>query len=215
MGAGAAANRHDQVDEEENLGKAKGERVQGHVDLRRVRAGQKRVGRGGDAGELGVVAGLAGQPGEVHGEKGAVGGKKGEPEVPFAEALGKGLADEQGRPVIRGAEQAEHAGHGHDEMEMRDDEERVVEVLIQDGLGEDRAGEAAGNEERDEAEGEEHGRGEARARAPDGGQPAEDFGGGGDGDGQRSRAEGGAGEGVEAGDEHVVSPDEDAEQADE
>ena len=68
---------------------------------------------------------------------------------------------------------------------------------------------------RDEAEGEEHRGGVARACAPDGGEPAKHFGGGGERDGHGGDGEGGAGEGVEAGDEHVVSPEQDAEEADE
>ena len=69
---------------------------------------------------------------------------------------------------------------------------------------------------RDEAEGEEHRGGVLRlGRAPDGGEPAQDFGGGGERDGHGGDGEGGAGEGVEAGDEHVMSPEEDAEEADE
>ncbi len=122
---------------------------------------------------------------------------------------------DEGEPVVGGGEEGEDSGHRHDEVEVGDDEDGVVEVFIQNWLGEDGAGEASGDEERDEAEGEEHGCGVLRLRAPDGGEPAEDFGGGGEGDGHRGDGEGRAGEGVEAGDEHVMSPEKDAEEADE
>jgi hypothetical protein len=135
--------------------------------------------------------------------------------VELAEGFGEGAVEEERSPVVGGAEEAEDAGHGHDEVEVGDDEEGVVEVLVEDGLGEDGAGEAAGDEEGDEAEGEEHGGGEAgrdpqvvasqlRTLAEAGMAMA-----------MVEMAEGGAGEGVEAGYEHVVSPDEDAEEADE
>ena len=162
-----------------------------------------------------VVAGFAGQAREVHGKKCRVGEEECQPEVPLAEALGEDAAvREQREPVVSGAEEAEDSGHGHDEVEVGDDEEGVVQILVEDGLGEDGAGEAAGDEERDEAEREEHRRGERRPRAPGGREPAEDLGGGGHGDGHRGGGEGGPGEGIETGDEHVVSPDDDAEQAD-
>ena len=86
---------------------------------------------------------------------------------------------DEGEPVVGRGEEAEDAGHRHDEVEVGDDEEGVVQVLVENGLGEDGAGEAAGDEEGDEAEGEEHRRLVAGAGAPDGGEPAEDLGGGG------------------------------------
>jgi len=68
---------------------------------------------------------------------------------------------------------------------------------------------------RDKAEGEEHRRGKARLAAPHCRQPAEHLGGGGNGNGDGGDGESRSGKGVEAGDEHVVSPNEDAEEADE
>ena len=67
------------------------------------------------------------------------------------------MVGDEGEPVVGRGEEAEDAGHRHNEVEVGDDEEGVVEVLVENGLGEDGAGEASGDEERDEAEREEHG----------------------------------------------------------
>ena len=98
---------------------------------------------------------------------------------------------------------------------MGDYEEGVVEVLVKNWLSEDGTSETSGNEERDEAKREEHRGGVLRTAAPGGCNPTEDLGRGGQGDGHGRDREGRAGEGVETGDEHVVSPEEYAEQTDE
>ena len=66
----------------------------------------------------------------MHGEKGGVGTEDGEPEVTFAEALGELAVEDEREPVVGGAEESEDAGHRHDEVEVGDDEEGVVEVLV-------------------------------------------------------------------------------------
>ena len=76
---------------------------------------------------------------------------------------------EEREPVVGCGVEGEDPGHGHDEVEVGDDEEGVVEVLVEYGLGEDGAGEPSRDEETDEAEAEEHGGGVARLGAPDGG----------------------------------------------
>ena len=183
--------------------------------------GEKVSGLVGNPGELGVVAGLAFEAGDMHREEGGVSADEGSPEVDAAEGLGheaprsRGSGCDLREPVVGGGEEAEDSGHGHDEVEVSDNEEGVVKVLIQDWLSEDGAGEASGDKEGDEAEGEEHRGLVLGTAAPDGGEPAENFGSGGDGNGHGADREGGPGEGVKTGYEHVVSPDEDAKEADE
>ena len=160
-GSWRAAQGEEEVEEEGELRADEEDGGDGDVALQGQRGCEESGGGAGDAGELGVVAGFAGEAGEVHGEEGGVGAEEGDPEVQLAEGFGEGAVEEQREPVVGGAEEAEDAGHGHDEVEVGDDEEGVVEVLVEDGLGEDGAGEASGDEEGDEAEGEEHGRGEA------------------------------------------------------
>src|SRR6266851_4571337 len=218
---GSAAQAAMEIDEEENLRGGEKDGGVGDVEVEGESVGEKlargaqRTAGAGDAGELGVVAGLSGEAGEMHGEEGRVGSDDGEPEVEAAEGFGHQTPSYEREPIVGCGEEAEDAGHGHDEVEVGDDEDGVVEVLVQNGLGEDGAGKTTGDEERDEAEGEEHGGGVVRLRAPGGGEPAQDLGGGGQRDGHGGDGEGGAGEGVEAGDEHVVSPEEDAQEADE
>ena len=210
----------DEIVEEDKLRAGEQDRRGGHVDVQGDGGCEQSTGGVGDLGELGVVAGFAGEAGKVHGKEGVVGAEEGEPEVPAAEALGQETAGsvsrggEQGEPVVGGGEEAEDSGHGHDEVEVRDDEEGVVEVLVEYGLREHGAGEASNDEERDEAEGEEHRRGVLRARAPDGGDPAEDFGGGGERDGECGDGEGSRRKGIQPGDEHVMPPEQDPEHTD-
>ena len=78
----------DEIEEEEELGGGEDEGSPGDVGVDGKGGGEEMVGGGvGKAGELGVVAGLAEEAGEVHGEEGGVGGGEGEPEVPAAEIL--------------------------------------------------------------------------------------------------------------------------------
>ena len=79
----------------------------------------------------------------------------------FAERFVHETASEQRVPVIDAGKEREDASHGHDEMEVSDDEEGVVQIGVERGLGEDGAGESASNEEGDESQREKHGRGEA------------------------------------------------------
>ena len=124
-------------------------------------------------------------------------------------------AGHQGEPVVDAGEDGERPCHRHDEVKVRDDEEGVVQVLVERGQGKDGAGDAAGDEEREEAEGKEQGSRAAKAAAPESTDPTKDLGGGRDGDGHGGEPEGGAGVGIHAADEHVMTPDDEAEQADE
>src|SRR5215469_4584250 len=176
----SAAQATDEIDEKDKLGGREQDSAEGDVAIQRERGREQLAGRAestalaGDPSELGVMARLASKAGEVHGEESEVGEAECEPEMPLAEAFRHEAAGEaktcgnERKPVIRGGEETKDSGHGHDEVEVGDDEERVVEIFVEDGLSENGAGEASGDEERDEAEGEEHGCGELRAGAPDG-----------------------------------------------
>src|SRR5205085_243885 len=113
-----------------------------------------------------------------------------------------------------GGEDAEDGGDTHDEMEVGDDEKRVVQRDIEGGLGQEGAGQSAGGEERDEADSEQHGRIETDAAAPHGAQPVEGLDGGGDADGHGHEAEGEGGARVHAAHEHMVAPHHEAHDAD-
>jgi hypothetical protein len=164
---------------------------------------------------------LASEAGQVHRQEGGVSSEQCEPEVEAAQGLGhetcwfSAMGGNLRKPVISRGEEGEDSGHCHDEMEVSHDEEGVVEVLVEDGLGEDWAGEASGDEERDEAEREEHCGGVLWAAAPSSGDPTEDFSGRRKGDGHGRDRKSRASEGIQACDEHVMAPEEDAEESDE
>src|SRR5579863_6279659 len=101
----------------------------------------------------------------------------------LAERLVHHAPEEQREPVSGGGEEREDPGHAHDDVEVGDYEIGVVEILVQAGLAYDDAAEAAGYEQRDEAERIKHRRSEFELAAPKGGEPVERFYRGGDGDG--------------------------------
>ena len=68
-------------------------------------AGEQVGGGTRDGGELSVVAGLAGEAGEVHGEERAVGEQDRSPEVDFAQAFRKAAVEQDRRPVVQAAEE--------------------------------------------------------------------------------------------------------------
>src|SRR5215470_17211119 len=95
--------------------------------------------------------------------------------MPATESFAHEPAGHQGEPVVDAGEDGERAGHRHDEVKVRDDEEGVVEVLVERGQGKDGSGDAASDEEREKAEGEEQGGGAAKATAPEGADPTENL----------------------------------------
>src|SRR5882672_363238 len=99
-------------------------------------------------------------------------------------------------------------------MDVGDNQVGVVDVDIDGGGGHKDAGEAADHEHGDKADGEEKRGGEFDIAAPECAEPVEDFDGRGDGDEHGGDGEGGAEGGVHAGLEHVVSPDDEAEEGD-
>src|ERR1700729_1738522 len=142
VSATQAANK---VDEKQDLYGSEKDCCVSDVPVEREGGGQEmacgaeRSARAGDAGELGVMPGLAGEAGQGHGQEGRVPSDKGEPEVEAAEGLGHeagglaALGGYQGEPVVRRGEESEDSGHRHDEVEVGDDEEGVVEVLVENG----------------------------------------------------------------------------------
>ena len=99
---------------------------------------------------------MAGQAQEVHGHEDAVDADEGEPEVDLAERLVQHPAEHLREPEVRGREDAEDRRHAHDQVEVRDHEVRVVQVQVERGLRQEEARQAAGDEQRHEAEREQH-----------------------------------------------------------
>ena len=117
-------------------------------------------------------------------------------------------------PVVQAAEEGRDRAAHHDVVEVGDDEVRVGDVDVDGDRGQEQAGEAAHGEEADEAEGVDHRGLEGDLAAVHGGGPVEDFDGGRHGHhvGQEREDEGGIGR--DAGHEHVVAPDEEADDGD-
>src|SRR5580704_6244656 len=95
---GSFAQAVDEIEEEEELGGGEEDRGVGDEAVERECVGKEQAGGAEcaagarDAGELSVVAGFAGEAGEMHGEEDGVGTGEGEPEVEVAEGLGEEAA---------------------------------------------------------------------------------------------------------------------------
>src|ERR1700752_5306539 len=78
----AAAEASHQIEEEEELGGREKDGSVGDVPVEWERSGEHSTGSVGNLAELGVVARLAGKPGEMHRQERGVGTDEGQPEVP-------------------------------------------------------------------------------------------------------------------------------------
>src|SRR5205807_9264378 len=118
-------------------------------------------------------------------------------------------------PVVHPAEQRKDRGAEDDEVEMRDDEVRVGQRLVERNGGEHDPGQPTEDEERDEAADEKERRGEDRSSRDDRDRPREDLDRARDYDHHRGGGEKDERDRRQPGREHVVSPDPEADERDE
>src|SRR5581483_2649142 len=78
-------------------------------------------------------------------------------------------------PVVGRAEYAEDGSYTHDQVEVPAHDVAVMQRNVEDWLSEERAAEATGDEERNKADGEQHGRGESDSSFMEGAEPVECF----------------------------------------
>src|ERR1700722_19723308 len=79
----------------------------------------------------GVAANVANQTKVMHGHKNAVHAEEGEPEMPFAERFVHHPAEHFGKPEVSPGEDPEKRGHGHNKMEMGDNEVGGVQIGVE------------------------------------------------------------------------------------
>ena len=96
-------------------------------------------------------------------------------QMPLAQPLVEHPAGDLGEPVEEPGEDAEHGARDEHVVEVRHDPVGVLDVEVERHDGQERAIEAADQEERDEAEREEHRRPEDELAAPHRGQPVEEL----------------------------------------
>ena len=150
----------------------------------------------------------------VHGHEDGVSANEGDEKMPARHAFAHHAAEHFREPVVGGGKDAEDGSHAHDEMEVADDEIRVVQLNIQHGLCEEWSADSARDEQRNKSQGEQHRRGETNASTPDRAEPVKRFDGGGNTDGHGHYGKGEGGIGAHAAHEHVMAPDHEAEEAD-
>ncbi len=114
--------------------------------------------------------------------------------------------------------EAAHVRHDraadHDVMEMGDDEIGVVDVHVDAQRGEEQAGQSADGEEADESQGIEHRRVERDRAFVKRGGPVEDLDGGRNRHEEAEHGKDHAAVDGDAGDEHVMRPDQESEDRD-
>src|ERR1700752_4322510 len=120
----AAASAGEDVPKKNDLRSGKEKSREGDAALVGGDGGKRRCG----AGEAFVVAWLAGESGKVHGQERTVGGDEADPEVQLAEGFVHEATRNQRIPVIDSGKKREDSCHRHDHVEMRHDEEGVVQV---------------------------------------------------------------------------------------
>src|SRR6187200_421613 len=115
------------------------------------------------------------EPGEVLRHEGDVEADEENPELPFAEALVELATEHLGPPVEDAGEDREHDAAEQRVVEVRHDEVAVVHLPVDRERGEVDPGEPADDEEREEAEREEHRGLEGEIPPPERRQPVEDL----------------------------------------
>src|SRR5216683_2991954 len=164
--------------------------------------------------ELGITARLTRHSGVVHRHENAIRANEGEPEVELGETLVHHAAEHFWEPIVGGGEDAEDGSDAHDQVKVSGDESGVVKWDIEHGLREEGAADSAGHEERHKAYGEQHGRCETNAAAPESAEPVECLDGGGNADGHGHDGKGEGGIRAHSAHEHVMAPNHESEQAD-
>src|SRR5208282_4350598 len=132
----------------------------------------------------------------------------------FAQPFIHHAAKHLGEPEVGTGEHAEDRRHSHDHVEMSYYEVGSVEKDIERGLRQEHATQAAGHKYRDEAQGKHHRSVEAQSAAENRPQPKQGNDGSGYGDNQGRDREQKAGIGAHPAEEHVMSPDHEAQETD-
>ena len=152
------------------------------------------------------------EPEKVHREEDHVHPDEHQEEVQLAEQLVVHLSAHLREPIIEAAEDREHRTEAQHVMEVRHDIIGVLHVIIDASVREHDAGDAADGEQEDEADREQHWRLEGERSAPHGRDPAEHLHAGRNGDDHRCRSEVHLLIDAHAGGEHVMRPDDEADQ---
>ena len=208
-GLGTLEQTPDQIHQEQELSGRGYECRDGHKFLVGLERFQEL-----ELGRLRVAPQLTHDPHQMHGDENGVHSDEGQPEVqpsqPFVQHASKHL----GEPVIGGPENTEDGCHPHDHVEVGYREVGIVKLYVHRGLPQEEACDASGDEDGDEADGEEHGGGETDLASPQGSQPVEGLDRRRHTDGQGQDGEHQGGKGAQAAHEHVVTPHEEAQHSD-
>src|ERR1700739_358424 len=91
----------------------------------------------------------------MHGHENAVHAEEGEPEMPFAESFVHHPAEHFGEPEVSPGEDPEERGHGHNEMEMGNNEVGGVQIGVERRLRQIEPADTAADENRNKAQAEQ------------------------------------------------------------
>jgi len=98
-----------------------------------------------------------------------------EPEMDLCQAFVIHPPGNLREPVVDAGEDAKHGSPEEHVVHVRDDEVRIVRLIVEGEDGEHDPGQASHGEEADEAEREHEGRAKDQVSAPEGREPVEDL----------------------------------------
>src|SRR6185295_19894842 len=96
--------------------------------------------------QLGVTAGVSRQAQIMHGHKDRIGSNECDPEMDATHTLAHHSSEHLREPVVGSGENPEDRSHTHDEMEVSNDEIRVVQRNVEDRLSQERSAQTARHE---------------------------------------------------------------------
>ena len=183
------------------------------------RIGHKHVyglkhSRIGSAGGIRVAAYAACESDEMHGHEDAIGSHERKPEMNLGQRFAHHAAKHFRKPEISGGENSEDGGHSHDQMKVGDHVISGVEHVVHRRLRKKQTGKSAADEQRDETERKQHRRFELNLPTPQSSDPVKRLDGRGNADGHGQDGKRKTGIRTHAAEEHVVSPDHEAQETD-
>src|SRR5260370_34323635 len=121
--------------------------------------------------EFGVLTGVPRHTGIVHWHEDRVRAYKADEKMPACQRFVHHPAEHFREPVIGGGKYAEDGRHTHNQVEMSGHESCVVQLNVKHRLRQEWAADSTANEERNESDGEQHGRRKPNPPTPKRTQP--------------------------------------------
>src|ERR1700716_602513 len=125
--------------------------------------------------KLGVPTWLPRHAGIMHWHENRVSANKADEEMPACQRLVHHPAKHFREPVIGGCKYTEDGRHSHNQVKVSGHESCVMQLNVKHWLRQERTADPAGNKERNESDGKQHGRSKTDPPTPQGTERVEGF----------------------------------------